>query len=98
MKRSSVVVPWREGLHFRPAARLMQVAQRFRATILLKRGGQIADLRSVLSIIALCATLGTTLEIETTGDDEQMATQAVEQVFSAPTNADAPTDAPRQGL
>jgi len=90
-------VPWREGLHFRPAAKLMQVAQRFHSEILLKCGGRIADLRNILSIVALCATMGTALEIETTGDDEQIATQAIEQVFAVHTNVDSPDDAPRHG-
>jgi len=97
MKRSRVVVPWREGLHFRPAATLMQVAQRFHCTILLRCGEQIADLRSLMSIIALCATMGTPLEVEATGEDEQVAAQAVEQVFSVPTNPDAATDTSRRG-
>ena len=96
MKRSKVVVPWHEGLHFRPAAKLMQVAQQFHSTIILKCGEKIADLRSIMSIVALCATLGTPLDIEATGEDEQVAAQAVEQVFSAHTNPDAPNDAPRQ--
>ena len=96
MKRSRVVVSWHEGLHLRPAAKLMQVAQRFRSTIFLKCGGRIADLRSLLSIIALCATMGTPLDIEATGEDEEDAAQVVEQVFSARTDTDSPNIAPQQ--
>jgi len=81
MKHAEVVVIWREGLHLRPAARLVQVAKKFRSSVQLKCNGKIADLRSILSIIALCATLGTAVEIEAVGDDEQAATQAIEQVF-----------------
>lgn len=96
MKRSRVVVPWREGLHFRPAARLMRVAQRFHCAIFLRCGEKIADLRSIISIIALCATMGTPLDVEATGEDEQIATQTVEQVFSTHTNIDSPDGAPEQ--
>jgi phosphotransferase system HPr-like phosphotransfer protein len=39
-------------------------------------------------ILALCATLGASLEIEVVGDDEQNAVEAVERVFMA--DADAP--------
>jgi phosphocarrier protein HPr len=74
----------------------MQVAQRFRSTILLKCGERIADLRSVLSMIALCATMGTPLDVEATGEDEQDAAQAIEEVFSAHTNTDTANDAPQQ--
>lgn len=81
MKCSWVVIPWREGLHLRTAVKLVQVAKMFRSTIRLKCGGKIADLRSILSVIALCATMGTIIELEASGDDEQAAAQAIEQVF-----------------
>lgn len=81
MKRTKVVIPWNDGLHLRPAAELVHVARKFRSTIYLRCGSKIADLRSILSIIALCATMGSVIELEATGDDEQQAAQAVEQVF-----------------
>jgi phosphotransferase system HPr-like phosphotransfer protein len=42
----------------------------------------MADIRCILSILSLCATMGTALDVEATGDDERDATCAVEQVFS----------------
>ena len=83
MKRSTVVVPWRDGLHLRPAAKLVRTAKNFHSTIFLKAGGKIADLRSIVSIISLCATMGATLDLEAMGDDEHDAVRAVERVFSA---------------
>ena len=82
MKHAEVMVPWREGLHLRTAATLVRAAQNFRSTVLLKSGGKIADLRSILGIIALCATMGTTLTVEVSGDDEQAAARAIEQAFA----------------
>jgi phosphocarrier protein HPr len=82
MKTSTVVVPWREGLHLRHAVKLVQLSKFFRSNIALKCGGKMADLRSIISLIALCATMGTTLDIEICGDDEAEATRAVEQAFS----------------
>ncbi|MEA3187795.1 MAG: phosphocarrier protein HPr [Chthoniobacter sp.] len=82
MKSSRVIVQWRDGLHLRRAARLVQLGQKFRSRILLKCGENTADLRSILSVIALCATMGTSLLIEATGDDERDAADAVEQMFS----------------
>jgi phosphocarrier protein HPr len=83
MKRSTVVVPWNEGLHLRPAAQLVRVAQRFSSTILMSCDEKIADVRSILSVIALCATMGTVIDIEVTGEDEQTAIEALELAFSA---------------
>ena len=83
MKRAKVIVSWRAGLHLRPAARLARLAQRFHSSISLSFRGRIADLRSILSVIALCATMGSTIDVEVSGDDEQNAMDAVEQVFSS---------------
>ena len=84
------MVSQREGLHLRTAASLVRLSKRFRSTIFLKCGGKVADLRSILSILSLCATMGTALDVEAIGDDEHDATQAVEQAFSAHDAGDAP--------
>jgi phosphotransferase system HPr (HPr) family protein len=81
MKRSTVRVAWTHGLHLRPAARLMRLAQQFRANVWLQCGSRRADLRSMLSIISLCAMMGTALEVEAAGEDEETAIQAVERFF-----------------
>jgi phosphotransferase system HPr (HPr) family protein len=96
VKRLRVVVPWNEGLHFRPAAKLVQIAQKFRSSVLLKCGQKVADLRSILSMIALCATMGTALEVEAAGDDEEDAIQAVQRVFSSVNGNDSFDGAPKQ--
>ena len=81
MRHARVTVPWREGLHLRCAVKLVKAAQGFRSTVFLKCGGKIADLRSILSILALCATMGTVIDVEVAGEDEQDAAQSVEQIF-----------------
>lgn len=69
-------------MHLRRAASVVQAARRFRSTIHLRCGDKIANVRSVISLIALCATLGTALDVEAAGEDEQAATQAIERLFS----------------
>jgi phosphocarrier protein HPr len=87
VKCANVVVRWDEGLHLRHAATLVKTAEKFRSKISLRSGARLADMRSILSIVALCATMGTALDIEANGDDEQEAAQAIEQIFVSP---DAP--------
>jgi phosphotransferase system HPr (HPr) family protein len=82
MKRSTVVVSWDDGLKFRSAARMIRVAQRFRSSIILKCGEKIGDVRSIMSVVMLCATMGTVVSIEARGEDEELAIQAVTKVFS----------------
>jgi phosphocarrier protein len=82
MKKTEVIVPWEQGLHTRPAAEVIHTASRFQSTIYLKTKGKVADARSILNILLLCATLGTLLEIEVSGDDETAATAAIESLFA----------------
>ena len=83
MKHSQVFMPWREGLHLRPAARLVRMAQQFRSTIILKCSGRLADARSIISVLLLAATMGVAVDVEISGDDEETAAQAIEHIFSS---------------
>lgn len=82
VKTLSVTVPWEEGLHLRPAAKLVKLAQSFSSSIALKSNGRVADARSILSIMLLCATLGSAVLIEVHGDDEVTAVEAISAVFN----------------
>lgn len=82
MQRTRVIVPWSEGLHLRHAIRLVRAGQQFHSTICLKCGDRMADLRSILSVLALCAAMGATLDLEASGDDEQEAARSVARLFS----------------
>ncbi len=81
MKHSTIVVAWSEGLKFRSAARLIRVARRFRSSITLRCGENIGDVRSIMSIVMLCATMGSVVSIEASGEDEEGAIHAVIEVF-----------------
>jgi phosphocarrier protein HPr len=61
---------------------MAQLAARFRSKILCRLEGKVADARSVLSILILCAGLGAVLEIEASGPDEREAIQAIDTFFS----------------
>lgn len=79
-----MIVRWPDGLHLRRAAAVVMAAKRFRSVVRARCGERRADLRSILSVVALCATMGTGLEVEAIGEDEQEALQAIEQVFASP--------------
>ena len=81
MKRSQLKVPWTDGLHLRTAAQLVRLAQKFHSSILLRANGKMADARSILNVMLLCAALGTVIEVEAQGEDEDLAIQAVENAF-----------------
>ena len=81
MKRVRVSVPWKEGLHMRPAARLVKRAMRFRSELRLKLGDNMADLRSIVAVVLLGAGCGAMLEVEASGHDENEAAEAIAAVF-----------------
>lgn len=83
MKRSIVEVPWDDGLKFRSAARIIRAAESFRSSVVLRCGGRIADVRSILGLVMLCASMGAAITIEAAGEDEQRAVEAISQVFAA---------------
>lgn len=87
MQQTKVAVRWVDGIQLRRAAKLIRVAERFRSTVVFKLGGRIADVRSIVSIVTLCATMGTVLDVEITGEDEKDAAQAIKQVFADGTDA-----------
>ena len=54
----------------------------------------MADARSIISIMLLCAALGTVIDVEASGDDEDIALQAVQNAFvSTSIDPDIDTDA-----
>ena len=83
MQRSTVLVPWADGLKFRAAARIIRAAQRHGASIVLRCGERTADARSIMGLVLLCASMGAPVMIEAEGGDERRAVKAVERVFVA---------------
>lgn len=81
MKIQRLNVNWDKQFPMRAAVQLVRVARRFRSRILLRFGAEVADARSVLSVIILASSLtsglGSPVDIEASGDDEQEALQAV---------------------
>lgn len=61
------------GLHARPAGRLASVAGRFESEVTLGRGDEWVSGSSVLSILCLAATQGTTLRVRAVGRDAEQA-------------------------
>ncbi len=83
MKRAQVSIQLKDGLHLRPATRLVKRAMAFQSTIWLKSNEKIANARSILSILLLCATLGTLVELEASGSDEDQALDAIASILQS---------------
>lgn len=77
MIERKVTVTNETGLHARPAALFVQAAQSFKSTILVKNGNKTADAKSILGVMSLGVTPGTTITILAEGEDAQEAVDAL---------------------
>lgn len=77
MVERQVTIPNRLGLHARAAAKLVHTAGAFRAEVVLVRGGEEVDAKSILGILLLAAEQGVTIAIRCDGPDELEAVDAV---------------------
>ena len=85
MAETRLQVTSRLGLHARAAANLVRVASRFKSSLTLQRldgNCEEADAKSILSILTLAASRGTTLRIVASGVDEHEALDAIVGLFS----------------
>jgi len=65
------------GLHARASAKLTQTAARFQSEVWLSRNGRRINGKSIMGVMMLAASRGTQIRIETIGDDEQAAMNAL---------------------
>lgn len=75
----------RLGLHARAAAQLVRLSSRFCSSVRLERtdGSASADAKSILSVLMLAATRGTTLFVIIDGADEREAFDSISNLFKA---------------
>lgn len=85
MLEGSVTVVNPLGLHARAAAQLVRLAGKYRSRLLLRRvdSGAFANAKSILSVLALAAPVGTILRLEADGGDEREAFDAILELFAA---------------
>jgi phosphocarrier protein HPr len=71
------------GLHARASAKLTQVAGQYAADVWLSRNGRRVNAKSIMGVMMLAASKGSTIVIETEGVDEAQAMLALEQLVAA---------------
>ena len=83
MQERTVKISNRLGLHARAAARLVQCSAKFASTVQIQRqdSGQTADGKSILNVLLLAASAGTTLILKIEGTDEERAANAIVELI-----------------
>ncbi len=65
------------GLHARASAKLTKLAGGFKSDIHLSRNSRRVNAKSIMGVMMLAAGMGSEIEIEAVGDDEQEAVDAL---------------------
>jgi phosphocarrier protein len=71
------------GLHARPAAKLVQAANRFQCDVTLTKDGQDVNGKSIMGVLMLAAAQGTTVHVRAEGEGAQDAVAAIAALFDS---------------
>jgi phosphocarrier protein len=80
-RQATIVNP--EGLHARPAARIVRLASRFAADIELAKDGLDVNGKSIMGVMMLAAECGSSITIRADGPDAEQAVQALAELVAS---------------
>ena len=73
MIKTSTNISNKLGLHARASAKLTKLAGGFSSEVWMSKGERRVNAKSIMGVMMLAAGIGSTVEIETNGPDEQVA-------------------------
>jgi phosphotransferase system HPr (HPr) family protein len=82
-REERLIVSNKVGLHARPAALLVKVAQKFDAEIEVSLNGRKANAKSIMGLLTLCAECGAQVKVSASGDDAEEAIRAITDLFAS---------------
>jgi phosphocarrier protein len=77
MIKKTLTISNRLGLHARASAKLTKLAGGFACDVHLTRNGRRVNAKSIMGVMMLAAGMGSEVELETDGADEQAAQEAI---------------------
>lgn len=84
MLKRTVTIIHRQGLHARPAALFVEVANRFVSKITVRKGRKSVDGKSIMGLLMLAANQGSRLSIVTDGPDAHEALERLCRLVTEP--------------
>ena len=70
------------GLHARASAKFVKCAESFNAQITVSKDGQSVPGTSIMGLMMLAASIGTSIVVETSGPDAEAAMTALEDLVT----------------
>ena len=77
MIKTRITISNKLGLHARASAKLTKLAGSFPCDVFMSRGERRINAKSIMGVMMLAAGLGSEVELETNGDREQEAMDAL---------------------
>ena len=81
--KKELTVKNKQGLHARPAALFVQVANKFDSRITVRRDEEEVNGKSIMGILMLGAEKGSVIVIEADGKDAEIALMELEKLISS---------------
>lgn len=82
MKKLTVTVKSKAGLHARPAATLVNLTQNFKSEIFIEKDARRVSAKSIIGVLSIGASMGDIIDVEVIGEDEVEAVNALEELFN----------------
>lgn len=84
MERSAeVVIRNKYGLHARPAAEFVKLANTFGSEVWVSKGDVEVSGKSIMGVMMLAAECGSAIRIRAEGDDSSQAVEALSQLVNS---------------
>jgi len=77
MQQQEALIINKLGLHARASAKLTHLASSFNCDVMLSRNNRRVNAKSIMGVMMLAASKGTSISIETEGEDEVVAMQSL---------------------
>ena len=77
MIKTSITISNKLGLHARASAKLTKLAGSFQSDVFMTRNDRRVNAKSIMGVMMLAAGIGSVVEIEVIGADEQAAIDAL---------------------
>lgn len=77
MIKETVPIINRLGIHARAAAKLVSTAGQYQSKVEVAKDDRVVDGKSIMAVMMLAASCGTSIELRIDGDDEELARDAL---------------------
>lgn len=77
-----LVIKNEQGLHARPAALFVQISNKYESDVVVKKGRQEVNGKSIMGLMTLAAEKGTSIRLKINGPDAKEAMEELERVIS----------------